>query len=258
MQNPSRLKRSKLDDEEEGEGVLDTNSLILVTVNQRKNRVEVHIRGPFVPPHMVSTQIATLYEMSEQYETVLIYINSPGGSVDTLTELLSAFGRFQTIITVAAGRVSSAGFFLWASGHIRVVQKYTVLMAHRESYRFDGKTDQHIDFGVFTNKICGSMIEDLCGHLLTDDEKVRIKTTEVFLSDQDMIDRKKAITWSQFISRDNFQPEYHTVMSLDGVDYTLEGEAAVDEHGNVYNIPELIYDIPEKTVYSLDDTEDQE
>lgn len=256
MQNPSRLKRSKLDDEEDGEGVLDTNSLILVTVNQRKNRVEVHIRGPFVPPHMVSTQIATLYEMAEQYDTVLIYINSPGGSVDTLTELLSAFGRFETIITVAAGRVSSAGFFLWSAGHIRVVQKYTVLMAHRESYHFDGKTDQHIDFGVFTNKICGSMIEDLCGHLLTDDEKVRIKTTEVFLSDQDMIDRNKAITWSQFISRDNFQPEYHTIMTLDGVDYTVEEDSAIDEDGNVYNIAELIYDIPEKTVYRIDSSEE--
>lgn len=255
MQNPSRLKRSRLD-EEDGEDVLDTNSLILVTVNQRKNRVEVHIRGPFVPPHMVSTQIATLYEMADQYDTVLIYINSPGGSVDTLTELLSAFGRFETIITVAAGRVSSAGFFLWAAGHIRVVQKYTVLMAHRESYRFDGKTDQHIDFGVFTNKICGSMIEDLCGHLLTDDEKVRIRTTEVFLSDQDMIERNKAITWSQFISRDNVQPEYHTIMTLDGVDYTVEEDSAIDEEGNVYNITELIYDIPEKTVYRIDSSED--
>lgn len=255
MRKQSQLRRRKFENEDEEGVMLDTSSLILITTNPLKNRVEVHIRGPFVPPHMVSTQIATLYDMANQYDTVLVYINSPGGTLDTLTELLGAFSLFTTVITVAAGSAGSAGFFLWASGHIRVVQKYTVLMAHRESYRFDGKTDQHIEMGVFTNKICGSMIEDLCGDMLTDEEKHRIKTTEVFLSDQDMIDRKKAITWSQFVARDNFQPEYRTVMTLNETEFELDGDCAIDNNGNVYNISELIYDVPEKTVYSLDSPE---
>jgi len=249
MQNRSVLPRRPRSNNEDEELVPNTADLILVTVNAPKNRVEVHIRGPFLQPHMVSGQIATLYDMANQYDTAVVYINSPGGSIDTLTELLSIFKMFKTLITVAAGRVCSAGFFLWCAGDVRVVQKYSVLMAHRESYRFDGKTDQHIDVGLFTNKICGSMIEDLCGDILTDKEKELIKTTEVFLSDQDMLDRKKAISWSQFSVRDEYIPEYTTIVTVDDVDYTfVDDEFVMDDTGSVYKFAELLYDIPEKTV----------
>lgn len=255
MQNASRSRNKNNNDSNQQDFVPDLNSLILVTINERKQRVEVHIRGPFLPSHMVSTQIATLYDMSDKYGTVMVYINSPGGSVETMAEILAALSRFNTVITVAAGQVCSAGFFLWASGHIRVVQKYTVLMAHRESYVFSGKTEQHIEFGTYTNKMCGSMIDDLCGDILLPAEKERIRTTEVFLDCDEILARKKAITWEQFVARDDMALNIQEIATIDGEDYFLEGDCAVDNDGNVYKLVELIYDIPEKNVYKTVDEE---
>lgn len=246
----NNMKKYPRNNGEDGsESFPDANSLILVTVNNTKQRVEVHVRGPFVPPHMVSTQIATIYELAEKYDTVLIYINSPGGGVDTLTELLGAFSRFKTVITVACGQVASAGFFLWCFGHIRVVQKYTVIMAHRESYRFDGKTQQHSEFATFTEEVCGSMIEDLCGKVLTVSEMDRIRLTEVFLSDKNMIERQFAIPWEQFIKRDELTLNVQTTAMIDDKIYIIEGDIATDEEtGYGYDLNELMYDVPNKKI----------
>lgn len=244
----SLQKHPRRNNKDSDEGGGDPNSLVLVSVNRAKTRVEVHIRGPFVAPNVVSSQIATIYELAETYDTVLIYINSPGGCVDTLAEMLSAFAQYKTVITVACGQVASAGFFLWCSGHIRVVQKYTVLMAHRESYQFAGKTQQHVEFGNFTEKLCGAMIQDLCGEVLTSDEMDTIRLTEVFLSDKDMIDRGFAITWKQFMEKDSITLNVYSGTTIDGVHYTLEGDTAINDDGQVYLLNELMYDVPNKQV----------
>lgn len=246
----------------DGEMIGYPNDFILVTVNEAKSRVEVHIRGPFVPPGMVSKQIATIYEMAEDYNTVAVYINSPGGSADTLTELLSAFSRYETIITIAAGQVASAGFFLWCAGTVRVVQRHTVIMAHRESYDFHGKTPQHLDAATFNEKLFGSLIDELCGDILTEQEKHSIRTTEVFLTDDDIIEREAGIAWEHFMVRDNNPYERIDTVRIDDVAYEVSNGMATaltgDCVGYTYILDELVYDIPNKKVFIECDAEEEQ
>lgn len=233
--------------------MVDPNSLIMIGVNADHNRVEMHVRGPFVTPEYVTQQIASLYELSMQYPAIIIYINSPGGAANTLTELLSAISRFKTVITVAAGQVASAGFFLWCAGDVRVVQRYSTLMAHREGYTYDGKTQQHLEFAQHSERLFGEMVGDLCDDILTETEKHAIRTTEVFLTEHDMLTRKAAISWEQFVARDNIQIDAELSYTIDGVNYTVNGEELIsngaDNAGQVYQLHDVIYDMPHKELY---------
>lgn len=221
----------------------------MVVENKKHNRIELNIRGEIPGPEKVADEIATLYQYAEEYGTLLIYINTPGGGLNTLIEILSAVNKFDCVITVGCGEVASAGFILWCSGDIRVVQPYTMFMAHRESYGGAiGKTDQHIEHAAHINQIGTRIITETCGDVLTENEIERCKYTEVFFSDQDVLEREACISWETFIVNDTTPIEWNVYFTKDDTDYHAVGEQHVMfESGTsrfVANTYDIIYDTP--------------
>lgn len=231
------------------------NHSFSVAENTNHNRIELHLRGEFPSPEKVADEISTLYQYSEQYGTLLIYINSPGGHLNTLIELLSAIEKFDNVITVGCGDVASAGFILWCSGDVRVVQPYTMFMAHRESYGNIGKTDQHIEHAKHINEIGTRIIEDKCGNVLTDEELERCKYTEVFFSDESLLDREVCISWEQFVVNDTEPVEWNMYFTKNGVDYHVVGENHVmfeiDGVQYVGNFFDVVYDVPRPVIMEV-------
>jgi len=223
---------------------------MIVTVNENKNRVEVHLRGEFKAPTSFSNEMTTLYQLSSQYDTAVVYINSCGGRTDALVEILSVFGRFQNLITVACGQSMSSGLVLWASGKVRVVQPYTAMMAHRESYAYDGKTAEQLEFAKFTDRLHTKMVAEYLDDILTDEEKQKILVTEVFLTADDMLERGCAISWEQFCRRDDIELDTVTLTLIDGIEYQInqDGTCICLDDKVEYDLIELIYDVPYKSV----------
>lgn len=221
----------------------------IVLTNDDHNRVEAHIRGPIIGADGLGEQLTTLYQLSEQYDTLLMYFNTPGGSVATMVEILAAMDKFSTVITIATGQVSSAGFTMWCAGDVRVVQKYSSMMAHRESFEYYGKSNQHADHTTHVDEVYSSMMRDICGSFLTDEEMERAKYTEVFLSGEIMVERGLAISWEQFIQADISQIQATEYLEIDGVYYENMGNNQLGltlENGDVVimSMYDVIYGVP--------------
>ena len=215
---------------------------MVICVNENKQRVELSVRGVFPDVNEIADELVQLTSLSEQYDTIAVTINSPGGCVESLSDILSIVRKFDTIITIGGGQICSAGFLLWAAGHVRVIKEYTTIMAHRESYGYTGKTNQHMDVSKHWENVGNRLLVDFLGGILTTEELEKSKYTEVFFTDQDMIERNAAITWKQFIERDSMMLDFTTVMHFGGNDYAVRNDnTVVDSAGNVYKISDLVY-----------------
>lgn len=67
---------------------------------------------------------------------VVIYLNTPGGSIDSLTILvdtLEAIKKTHEVITVCVGKAMSAGAVIFACGTKRFVAPSSVVMIHQAS-----------------------------------------------------------------------------------------------------------------------------
>lgn len=231
--------------------------------NDNHNRIELHIRGGIPDPSAVSGEFSLLYQYAEEYPTLLIYLNSPGGVVSTAVELLSIMGKYRTVITVATGEIASAGFFIWCAGQIRVIQPYCSVMTHRESYGGTAKTQQHIDQAVYVNELYDELIEDVCGGVLTKEEVERIKYTEVFFSGKELINRDQAISWEQFVEADTTPIEWGTYATINDKQYVRVSEDLVmmeSEEGPSYIISlyDAIYNTPNPAILGIEETESEE
>lgn len=216
---------------------------VIINVNQNRQRVEVNIRGLFVRPEQVNSELTMLNKLADEYSTVLITINSHGGSADTMFEMMNILKRYKTVITVAAGSVSSAGFFLWCAGDVRVVQKYTMLMAHRESYAFSGKSDYHADYNKTTSIIGQRMVDDLCADILSTEEMDFIRRNELWLTDEHMIERGVCITWEQFVLAETSVPSTMMEIEFEGRNYIAmqDGRYMCKHTGQIYEWFEVQY-----------------
>lgn len=171
-----------------------------IMIDSSKGRVELTLRGPLEDPRKISEVLTKLSHSAEQYSTCIVYINSPGGDLTSLVELLGILKKYKTVFTVASGGFSSAGFILWCAGMIRVVQDYSIGMLHREAYGYIGKTAEHADLANATDESVSALFADYCLPFLTEEEESKIEYTEVYFSANDLVERGVAITWDEFIA----------------------------------------------------------
>lgn len=165
---------------------------ITVGFNERKSVVELKIIGEIHEPREYVREFYILEELSVEYRILQITLNSPGGSLATLLELLSLIKKFDYIITVGKGRICSAAFVIWCAGNLRIADDYSVFMAHRESYGNYGKTTEHLEYAEKIDEINKSLFRNYLSGILTRKEMEKIKTTEVWLSYKDLINRGHA------------------------------------------------------------------
>lgn len=225
------------------------NKFLTIARNEERSRVEVHVKGQFDAPRNNVYEIGALYDLSDTYETVVVYINSEGGRIDMLNELVAVIRKFKVVVTVGSGVINSAAFMLWTIGDIRVVQDYSIFMAHRESYHMSGKTQQHVELANFNQRIFSKMVDKFFENVLTSDELEKIKHTEIFFSGEDLIERGCAIHWDDFVEgADRVPEEVLNVIRLDGRYWIHEGntlsEIDINFGGPVYKDFEVWFRVP--------------
>jgi ATP-dependent protease ClpP protease subunit len=176
---------------------LPLKTIMVAEIPERK-LVEVSIRGEIDEVFEYANEIATVQDLSVKYEHVVVYINSPGGSLMTCIDLMAALKLYKLITTIAIGEASSAGLILWSIGHIRVVDEYTIMMAHRESYGNYGKTSEHLAMAQTSNRIYERLYKDTVDPFLTKKEREQSQNTEVWIDALEMIKRGHAISLESY------------------------------------------------------------
>jgi len=82
---------------------------------------------------------------------IRIFINSDGGCVNSVLEMISIISLSKTkIITVGLGKVYSSGFLLMCAGHERLILEHTSGLLHSGSTGTFGNTDKLLDYSDFT------------------------------------------------------------------------------------------------------------
>lgn len=204
--------------------VVQTN-FIEVNECDDKNRLEVCITGYFPAPEEVADGLSYLREKSNSYSTIMYYISSLGGDSRTLKELICISNLYDNVITVNTSYCASAGFIMWCSGDLRVANRYSTFLAHRERYTHSGPTSTHIDNALFTDFEFRRLFSDVCGDVLTSEEIEEACYKDIRYSDLDFISRGCAISYEDFLENENTKFEHlGDIISKDGIMYLVDGD----------------------------------
>jgi ATP-dependent protease ClpP protease subunit len=96
------------------------------------------------------------------------------------------------ITTVVDGEAASAAAMIWLAGHQKMIaSKHTLVMLHGASTGFAYSKISDIDnVNHATQRITESLLDDLSGGILTDEERNDIrKGVDVYLTGADIVER---------------------------------------------------------------------
>lgn len=96
----------------------------------------------------------------EDRKPIKIFINSDGGSVDTVLHVIDMIRLSKTpVYTIGMGRVYSAGGLLLMAGHKRYIFSHTSCLIHDGSFGAIGSTGKMMDNLKFTEELEGLVKE---------------------------------------------------------------------------------------------------
>lgn len=108
---------------------------------------------------------------AEQHDTIFMYLNTPGGSLHTAVQIISAIRQSAaTVVTCLEGEVCSAGTMLFLAGHKHVVSPNCTFMIHNYSQGAYGKGNDLTNQVNFTASNFAELAQDIYGGFLTDEE----------------------------------------------------------------------------------------
>lgn len=85
-------------------------------------------------------EMFNILKISEEHDQIHIYLNTPGGSLATTIQIISAIEQSQAhVTTVIEGEVCSAGTLIFFAGHEYVVSDHCTMMIHNYSHGPRGK-----------------------------------------------------------------------------------------------------------------------
>lgn len=133
---------------------------------------------------------------ARSYETINIYINCPGGVVDTAFYLFNAIKECKAkTIAHLSGTVASGGTIITMACDEIVIAPFTQFMIHNYSaHGISGKGHEIKDYVKFNDAELNKAFTEIYGSFLTDKEiNEIIDGKDYWLNKQDVLDR-----WAKF------------------------------------------------------------
>lgn len=104
----------------------------------------------------------TTLDLAEEQDTVNIYINTPGGSLDTTISIIHAILRSKAHVTTHAdGQVASAGTIIFFAADSFIVYPYAHGMFHVASGGAVGKIPENLKNAVASSNLVNKLMRDL-------------------------------------------------------------------------------------------------
>jgi ATP-dependent protease ClpP protease subunit len=108
---------------------------------------------------------------AEPHDTIYIYLNTPGGDLNTAVQIISAMNQCPgVVITSIEGSVCSAGTMIFLSGHKFMVNNNCAFMIHNYSGWTGGKGNEIALQVKFQEHYFKKLADDIYGGFLTPDE----------------------------------------------------------------------------------------
>lgn len=112
-----------------------------------------------------------IIKTAEEHDTIFIYLNTPGGSLQTTIQILGAIQQCQgTVVTCLEGEVCSAGTLIFLTGDRHIVNQNCTFMIHNYSQWLGGKGNEVALRVKYSEQYFRKLAYDLYKGFLTDDE----------------------------------------------------------------------------------------
>lgn len=136
-----------------------------------------------------------------------IFIQSPGGSLYSLVMLIEEIVKFANVVTICTGYAMSAGFFVFMLGREKYISPLSTLLYHSVQLNGSVADSAHTLINDFTQAV--EREKELIKYLaidkyLTEEEIEKGKTTDIYFSGKDCIERGWAKPYSEYASRLTF------------------------------------------------------
>ncbi len=182
----------------------------LIRFYEKKDHYELLINGDI--PSVNSNLIDVYQDMSNANASkeLHVFINTPGGDVNTLIYLLQQIKTFEHIITICSSNALSCGFILWAAGDERFISPYGYILHHPSKVLLSSYTNSPDIQSIASNLdmleeafINNTFIKDI----LTEAELKASVTKDVYIAGSELIKRKAAKNFSEYGNRIKITPK---------------------------------------------------
>lgn len=110
-------------------------------------------------------------KLAEPHDQIYIYLNTPGGSLATTIQIISAMKQSQaTVTTVIEGDVASAGTLIFLSGDEFIINDHCSFMIHNYSHGPYGKGHEVAQRVKFTEEHYSQIMREIYKDFLTPEE----------------------------------------------------------------------------------------
>lgn len=134
-----------------------------------------------------------IIKTAEPHDKVFIYLNTPGGDLNTTIQIISAITKSPAeITTVIEGEVCSAGTFIFLSGDNYIVNDNCSFMIHNYSHGTFGKGGEVVKRVKFSEKYFNDLAHSFYTDFLTEKEIQEVcEDKDFWMGSKELIERLK-------------------------------------------------------------------
>jgi ATP-dependent protease ClpP protease subunit len=154
---------------------------------------DFYITDEIKEPDVYMELIQTLKSADPQ-DTIFIYLNTPGGSLYTTIQIMSAITSSQAkVITCLEGQACSAGTFIFLAGDTKIVNPHCTFMVHNYSQGASGKGNEIVSHVNYMDRYFKRLAEDVYTEFLTKTElESVIKGDDMWMDSHELVKRLDA------------------------------------------------------------------
>jgi ATP-dependent protease ClpP protease subunit len=167
-----------------------------------------YIYGPVSDDINEYVDMITILDIAEEHDRVNIFLNTPGGALDTAISLIHAIMRSRAqVVTHADGMVASAGTLLFFAASTYVIYPYATFMFHDGAMGIQGKINESMKNIASTSQLIERLARDLYMPTFSEDEVIDILEGRDYYCDSDeMLERIQAAV-VESDSEEELEPE---------------------------------------------------
>lgn len=172
-----------------------------------------YIYGPVSSDINDYVDMITILDISEEHDRINIFLNTPGGALDTAISIIHAMMRSRAqIVCHADGMVASAGTLIFFAAQTYVIYPYATFMFHDGAMGIQGKINESMKNIAATSQLIERLAYDLYIPVFNEDEVVDIlEGRDHYCDSQEMLERiQSAAEQNAETEQEESQPEVDT------------------------------------------------
>jgi ATP-dependent protease ClpP protease subunit len=180
-----------------------SNSIIKILGNNEnsiksyKQSIEVNIFHFYITDEIEDPEpyldLINTLKISEEHDTIYIYLNTPGGSLDTAMQIISSIKQSKAhVITSLEGTCASAGTLIFLSGDSFIINGHSTFMVHGYSHFVGGKGHEVKARVQYTEEFFEQIANDFYKDVLKPEEIQEVLNgVDIWFDSKKLIERLK-------------------------------------------------------------------